>query len=183
MSRSVRRTASTWPAAVAGAAAAVLLTGCGGGNSAAQSSSATSGTGTDAAGTDAAGSEPAGSDPAGTDPAGTTAAAGAAEFCDQAAGIDDRVDSALSDAEGEDPSVADAFSQIATELRAIEAPAAITSDWQAMAGGLDRMAEAFAGLDITDSASLAALDAAQGDLSTASSKVQDYLHDQCGIDP
>jgi hypothetical protein len=173
MSRSVRRTASTWPAAVAGAAAAVLLTGCGGGDSTAESSSATSGTGTDAAG----------SDPAGSDPAGTTAAAGAAEFCDQAAGIDDRVDSALSDAEGDDPSVADAFSQIATELRAIEAPAAITADWQAMAGGLDRMAEAFAGLDITDSASLDALDAAQGDLSTASSNVQDYLHDQCGIDP
>jgi hypothetical protein len=168
MSRSVRRTARAWPAAVAGAAAAVLLAGCGGGDSAAESSSATSGTEAEAAG---------------SDPAGTTAAADATDFCDQAAGIDDRVDSALSDAEGDDPSVADAFRQIATELRAIEAPAAITVDWQAMAGGLDRMAEAFAGLDITDSASLAALDAAQGDLSSASGNVEDYLHDQCGIDP
>jgi hypothetical protein len=168
MSRSVRRTAGTWPAAVAGAAAAVLLTACGGGDPAPDASSASSTAGSGASGSDAA---------------GTADATGAADFCDQAAGIDDRVDAALSDAEGDDPSVADAFRQIAEELRGIEAPAEISADWQAMSGGLDRMAEAFTGLDITDSDSLAALDAAEGDLSTASENVQGYLHDECGIDP
>jgi hypothetical protein len=173
MSRSVRRTAGTWPAAVAGAAAAVLLTACGGGDPAPDASSASATTGSDASGSDASGSGTA-------EPADAT---GAADFCDQAAGIDDRVDAALSDAEGDDPSVADAFRQIAEELRGIEAPAAISADWQAMSGGLDRMAEAFTGLDITDSDSLAALDAAEGDLSSASENVEGYLHDECGIDP
>ncbi len=54
---------------------------------------------------------------------------------------------ALSDPEGDDPSVPDAFRQIATELRGIDAPDAIRSNWEAMAAGLDRMADAFADVD------------------------------------
>ena len=160
MSRTVRPTASLRRAGVAGAAAVVLLTACGGdgGESATDSPEAT-----------------------GT-VAERTASPGAATFCTQAAGIDQRVDSALSDLEGNDPSVTDAFRQIATELRGIDAPDAIRSDWEAMAAGLDRMADAFAGIDdITDLDSIESLDRAEGDLTAASTNVDDYLSDECGI--
>ena len=107
---------------------------------------------------------------------------GAADFCTQAAGMDERVDSALSDLEGNDPSVTDAFRQIATELRGIDAPDAIRSDWEAMAAGLDRMADAFADIDdITDMDALESLDRAEGDLTTASTNVETYLSDECGL--
>jgi ABC-type glycerol-3-phosphate transport system substrate-binding protein len=161
MSRTVR-TLDLFRTGLAGAAAVVLLTACGGGGSEAGSATAT----------------PA----AGQSGEGTAAADGAADFCAQAAGIDQRVDSALSDLEGDDPSVTDAFRQIATELRGIEAPDAISSDWEAMAAGLDRMADAFAGIDdITDLDSLEALDRAEGDLTTASTNVDAYLSDECGL--
>ncbi len=159
MSRTVR-TLDLFRTGVAGGAAVVLLTACGGGFEA------------DSATTPAAGQSEE----------GTAAADGAADFCAQAAGIDQRVDSALSDLEGDDPSVTDAFRQIATELRGIDAPDAISSDWEAMAAGLDRMADAFAGIDdITDLHSIESLDRAEGDLTAASRNVDAYLSDECGL--
>jgi hypothetical protein len=110
-------------------------------------------------------------------------ASGSSDFCTQAAGIDQRVEAAMSDLEGDDPSVADAFTQIAEELRAMDPPEQIAADWDAMAAGLDRMAEAFADFDITDPDSLTALEQAEGDLSTASGNVETYLRDECGIEP
>jgi hypothetical protein len=83
--------------------------------------------------------------------------------------------------EDDDPSVSEAFHQIATELRGITAPEAITADWESMAAGLDRMADAFADLDITDLDSLDSLDQAEGDLTEASTNVDDYLSEECGI--
>jgi len=156
------RTVRTPVMGAAAAAAVVLLAACGGDeNSAADSS---------AAQTQGAATE-------------TSASAGADDFCSQAADLDRRVESALSDLEGDDPSVADAFGQIAEELRGIDAPAPIASDWEAMAAGLDRMAETFTDLDITDADSLAALEDAEDELSTASSNVETYLRDECGIEP
>jgi len=128
---------------------------------------------------DAAAGSPAPTSAAASDATGATS--GSADFCAQAEGIDQRVDSALSDLEGDDPSVADAFRQIATELRAITAPEAIADDWASMAAGLDRMADAFADLDLTDVDSLEALDRAEGNLTEAGSRVDDYLSDECGI--
>jgi hypothetical protein len=67
-------------------------------------------------------------------------------------------------------------------LRGIDAPDAIRSDWEAMAAGLDRMADAFADIDdITDLDSIESLDRAEGDLSTASTNVDTYLSDECGL--
>jgi hypothetical protein len=110
----------------------------------------------------------------------STAPVGAAEFCSQAADIDDRVDAAVADL-GDDPSIPAAFRRLTAELRAIDAPAPIAADWETMAGGLERMADAFADVDLTDPSSLAALDAAAGDVSAASDRVDTYLHDECGI--
>lgn len=140
---------------LAAAGAVLLLVGCGGGG----------GDGSDSAAT-----------PAGE----ATADSGAARFCDRAAGLDDRVDEALSDL-GSDSSVPDAFQQLTEELRAIEAPAPIADDWETMAGGLEQMADALADVDITDPATLDALDDAEARLSTAADRVDTYLRDECGI--
>jgi hypothetical protein len=163
MSRTLRRARRTCRAAIAGAAVAVLLTACGGDDPPADSAADSAGSATSAAGE------------------GTAAAPG--EFCGQAAGMDQRVDAALSDLEGDDPSVPDAFRQLATEMRGLDAPEAIATDWEALSSGLDRMAQAFTDLDLTDPDTLDALDQAEGDLSTASSNVESYLRDECGIDP
>jgi hypothetical protein len=160
MARSVRSNPDLLGAAVAGAAAVVLLAACGGGSS-----------GNGSAATQEA---------AGDGQEETAAGDGTADFCDQAAGIDERVDAALSDVDG-DPSLSDAFRQIAVDLRTIEAPAEIASDWTALATGLDRMADAFGEVDLTDLDSLDALDQAEGDLTTASDDVDRYLRDECGI--
>ncbi len=161
MSRSRHLTAS---ARLVAATAAVLLTACGGDGDPAADSSPASGA-----------AEPSASE--------SSAGSGGSDFCAQAAGIDQRVESALSDVEGADPSVSDAFRQISEELRTMEPPEAIASDWEALAGGLDRMAEAFTDFDVTDADSVAALEAAEGDLSTASENVETYLREECGIEP
>jgi hypothetical protein len=174
MSRTVRPTRSPsrrGMAGLAGVAAALLLTACGG-----------DGGGSGADSTGAAGADPGETTAsAGADPGETATSAGAGEFCTQAADIDERVDSALADMEDDDPSVSEAFHQIATELRGITPPEAITADWESMAAGLDRMADAFADLDITDLDSLDSLDEAEGDLTEASTNVDDYLSEECGI--
>jgi hypothetical protein len=158
MFRTVSSTRIPYRAAVAGAAVAVLLTACGGDDS----------------------PTTAGAPETARAAGGSTDAAAVDAFCGEAEDLDQRVDSALSDLDGGDPSVVDAFRQIATELRGITAPAQISADWTAMAAGLDRMADAFADLDITDLDSLDSLDDAEGDLTEASTRVEDYLSDECG---
>jgi hypothetical protein len=158
-----RRTVRPGPARLAGAAVILLLAACGGGGDDADSSGA--GDTSESAATE------------------TSAAAGEGDFCAQAAELDERVESALSDLEGDDPSVADAFDQLSQELRAMDPPDEIAADWDAMAGGLDRLAAAFADFDLTDPDSLAALEEAEGELTTASENVETYLRDECGIDP
>jgi hypothetical protein len=154
MSRTVRRTLDLFRVGVGGAAVVVLLAACGGGDPEADAPAAA--------------------------PAAGESSAGTADFCATAAGIDERVDSALSDAEG-DPSLADAFREIADDVRGIEAPAAIAADWTAMVAGLDRMADAFGEVDISDLDSLEALDQAEGDLTEVSANVDQYLSDECGL--
>ena len=160
----MRRTLSLSRAGVAGAAAVVLLAACGGD------------------GGESATDSPATASPAESSAAETTAASGAEDFCTQAAGIDERVDSALSDLGGDEPSVPDAFRRAAEEVRAIDAPGEIATDWEALAGGLDRIGDALSNIDITDPESLATLEDVEGDLSTASTNVENYLRDECGID-
>ena len=162
MFRTLRPAAKLYRAGGAGAAAVLLLTACGGdgGGNASESPQTSS---------------------AGADESDATAAPDAADFCSQAADIDDRVDAALSDLDDGDASLSDAFHQIAVELRDITAPDAIRSDWDAMAAGLDRMADALADFDITDLDSLEALDEAEGNLTTSSNNVETFLSDECGI--
>ncbi len=159
MSRTVRPLPGACRAGLAGVAAVLVLTACGGerGNTASGSPETTRVAGGDA-------------ETSSTD-----------DFCSRAAGIDERVDSAMSDLAGNDPSVAAVFRQIAAELRDITAPPAIRSDWTAMAAGLDRMADAFADLDLTRLDSIESLDRADGDLTETSARVEDFLAAECGL--
>jgi hypothetical protein len=143
---------------VLGGAAVVLLAACGGD-----------------------GGESAG-EPATTQDAadGSAAESGDSEFCTRAAGIDERVEAALTDL-GDDASLSDTLRELGTELRSVEAPAAIADDWEALAGGLDRLAGALTDVDLTDPDSLTTLDELEGDLDTASGNVDAYLRDECGI--
>jgi hypothetical protein len=159
MSPTTRRTVRPGPVHLAGAAVIVLLAACG----------------------DDGGSAAGGR--AGSGAAETSVAGGEGDFCTRAAQLDQRVESALSELEGADPSVRDAFEQLAEELRAMDPPAAIASDWEALAGGVDQLAAAFAEFDITDPDSLAALEEAEQRLTTAGDNVETYLRDECGITP
>jgi hypothetical protein len=162
MSSTAHLTLTACRTGLTGAGAVVLLAACGGGDSSSDS----------AASSDVA-----------TDAADTSAPAADTGFCTQAAGIDDRVDAAVADLDGGTASIPEAFRRLAVELRAIEPPTALAGDWETMAGGLDRMADAVADVDITDLSNLDALDAAEGDLSSASDHVETYLRDECGIEP
>ena len=91
------------------------------------------------------------------------------------------MNAAPSDLEGDDPSVPDAFHEIATESRGTDAPDAIGSDREAMAADLDRMADASADVDtVRDVDSPEALEQAEGDLTTAGRNVAEHLADECG---
>jgi hypothetical protein len=154
MSGMVRRNRTACRAGVAAAGVVLLLAGCGSGDSR--------------------------SGAAGTQAAESTTPPGDADFCDQAAAIDDKVDAAVSDL-GNDASIPDVLRELTVELRAIEAPAPIAADWETLAGGLERMADAIADGDITDPRTLDALDAAERDLSGAGDRVDTYLREECGI--
>jgi hypothetical protein len=160
MSPTARTTLHLCRAGLAAATAAVLLTACSGdGEDSASGSAETSGSAS----------------------ADTSSPSGASEFCARAEEIDSRVEAALAGVDDADPSVTDAFRQIAVELRDIEPPDAISQDWAELSAGLERMADAFADFDITDADSLQALDEAEGSLTTASDNVDQYLRDECGI--
>jgi hypothetical protein len=155
VARTAHRTLTVCRAGVAGAAATVLLAACGGDG----------GSSTDNAASSAA----------------DTGAAASGDFCDQARNIDERVDAVLSELD-DGSSVPEAINAAADELRAIEAPAAISADWSALVEGLEEIGDAFANLDITDADSVAALEEVQDRLTTAGTNVENYLQDECGID-
>jgi ABC-type glycerol-3-phosphate transport system substrate-binding protein len=159
MSATVHRHRSACRAGAAAAGVVLFLAGCGGGDS-----------------RDGAAASPAATTAAETSPSGD------ADFCEQAADIDHRVDAAVSDL-GPDSSLPDAVSQLTAELRAIEAPDAIAADWNALASGLDRLADAIADVDLSDPSTFDALDQAGSAVSAAGDRVDAYLREQCGITP
>jgi hypothetical protein len=144
------------------AAAVVLLSACGGsdeGSSASSTGEAESSTSESSAG--AAGSE----------------------FCTEAAAVQERVGASFNE---QDPtSLGLALQEGAAEIRGIKPPAEIAADWNTLADGLDQIAAAFAEVDLTDPAAQQALGQKiaelQIPLDTASTNVETYLRDECGI--
>src|SRR4051812_18580967 len=108
----MRPTLTVCRTGLSAAAAFVVLTACGGGDSKDASASAESTTPSSA-------SE-------------TTAAAAGSEFCDQAAAVQERVGATFSG--NSDPTTLPAvLKEAATQIRAIDPPAEIASDWTSFA--------------------------------------------------
>ncbi|TFV86460.1 hypothetical protein [Blastococcus sp. CT_GayMR16] len=148
------------------AAAVVLLTACGGSGDDDNQSSASSATSSSA-------SE-------------TTADAAASEFCTQAADALNDVEPAFS-GQGSDPAaLAPALQEAADKVRAIDPPSEISSDWTALADGIEQFAQAFAEVNVNDPASASALQQRTteiiGSLSTSATNVQTYLATECGLE-
>ncbi|NEK86049.1 hypothetical protein GCU60_09800 [Blastococcus saxobsidens] len=143
------------------AAAVVLLTGCGGSD-----------------GEDSAPETP-------MTAAESTAVAAGSEFCTQAASIQERLE-ATAGGVSDPTELPQVMQRAADEIRAIDAPAEIEADWSALADGAQRLSETLSGIDFSDPNALATLEQEltplQQDLETASTNVETYLRDDCGID-
>jgi len=159
----MRRTLLACRTGLSVAAAVVLLSACGGSD---EGSSASSSGETGAAASESS-AEPADS-----------------QFCTEAATIQERVGASFDE---QDPaSLGLALQDGAAEIRGIEPPAEIASDWNVLADGLDQIAAAFSEVDLTDPAAQQALGQKiaelQGPLDSASTNVENYLRDECGIE-
>jgi hypothetical protein len=144
------------------AAAFVLLTACSGGDDTDSSASAESTTPSSAS---------------------ETTAAASSEFCGQAAAVQERVGATFSGSS--DPTTLPAVLQkAATEIRAIQPPEEIASDWTSFADGIEQIAAA-AQIDFTDQAAVATFQQQAGALQqqygTAFTNVETYLSDECGF--
>jgi hypothetical protein len=159
----MRRTVAVYRTGLSVAAAVVLLTGCGGsGKDNTAASSSETGSSASETGADAAGSE----------------------FCTKAAAIESSVTSAVTD-ESDPASIPQALQKAAAQIRAIDPPGEIASDWSALADGVDQLATAFASVDLKDQGAVASFQQTANDLearlSGASANVEKYLSDKCGL--
>jgi hypothetical protein len=161
----MRRTLSVCRGGLSLAAAVVLLTACGGSDdeSASSESSASS-----------------------SSAAETTAEPTDSEFCSQAAAAFQQVEPALTGGGNDPAALATALQQAADNVRGIEAPDEIATDWAALGDGIEQLAQAFADVDVNDPAAQAQLEQRTteviGSLSTSATTVQTYLADECGVD-
>jgi hypothetical protein len=159
----MRRTLTLCRTALAGAALAVLLTACGGGgnDNSASSTSAKS-----------------------TTASSSSAAAADTEFCKQAATLNQDLGNLSNTA---DPSqLAPALQTVSQHLHQLTPPAEIETDWNSLVSAIDQLAQAAANTDFTNQQQATAFQqtAAQleSQLGSASTNVDKYLTDQCGID-
>ena len=146
------------------AAAVVLLSACGGSDE----------------GTSASGSgEPSSS------ASESSAESAGSKFCTDAAAIQERLGSTLDD-QSDPTALPQALQQAAAEIRAVEAPPEIAADWNTLADGVEQIAAAFGSIDFNDPNALAGFQAQLGELqtqlSTASTNVENYLRDDCGLE-
>ena len=107
------------------------------------------------------------------------------EFCTEASTIQERVDSTLN-GQSDPTALPQALEAAAAEIRAIEPPDEIAADWEALAGGVEQIAAAFGSIDFNDPNALAQFQQQIGELQTelgsASTNVQNYLSEECGIE-
>jgi hypothetical protein len=161
----MRRTLTACRNGLAVTAAAVLLAACGGsGDDDASSSSSSSET------TSASESSADGAD---------------SEFCMEAAAIQERVGSTFND-QSDLAGLPQALTQAAEEVRQVEPPAEIASDWAALADGIDQIAAAIASVDFNDPNAAATFEQQvaplQQELAGASANVSSYLQNECGLE-
>ena len=145
------------------AAALVLLTACSGSDKGNSASSSTK---------------------AGSSAAETSAQAAGSEFCTKAAAIQSSVTSAVTN-QSDPASLQQGLQAAVTQIRAIDPPSEIASDWSALADGVEQLAAAFASVDFNDQAAVASFQQTANNLETqlsgASTNVEKYLSEKCGI--
>jgi hypothetical protein len=155
----MRRTLPACRTGLSVAAAVVLLSACGG----SEEGASTAGTS--------------------SSPAEKTSEAGS-EFCTDAAAIQERVGATLND-QADPTALPQALQEAAAQIRAVEAPPEISDDWDTLADGVEQIATAFASIDFDDPDALTTFQERvgqlQGQLATASTNVETYLRDECGI--
>ena len=140
------------------AAVVVLLTACGGSDE-----------------DDAASGDPT--------PSETTAPTAGSEFCTQAAGIQALI-AAPFGGETDRAILPEVLQEAAAEIRAIEPPPELASDWSAFTDGVDQIAGA-AQIDFDDPAAVATFQqqaaAVQQQYGAAFTNVTTYLTEECGL--
>jgi hypothetical protein len=159
----MRRTLPVGRTGLSVAAALVLLTACGGSGNENNSS-------------------PAAGDSASSAPE-TSSGASSSQFCTEAAAVQEKVGSSISG--GSEPErLPDVLTAAATEIRAIEAPEAISADWASFAEGIEQIAAA-ARIDFNDQAAVATFqqkaNALQQKYGTAFTNVENYLREECQL--
>lgn len=119
-----------------------------------------------------------------TSPAETATEGASSEFCTQASTIQERISG--SPTAGDPTDLPRVFRSAAEEIRAIEAPDELTTDWTALADGAERFASTLENVDLTDPSAVATLQQElaplEQELSEASSNVETYLAEECGLE-
>ena len=161
----MRRTLTACRSGLFAAGAVVLLAACAGSDGEESASSESSASSSSAAET--------------TEPADS-------EFCTEAIEAYEQIQPAINGSA--DPTVvAPALQQAADDVRAIEAPPEISSDWAALGNGIEQFAQAFAGFDADDPASATAFQQRiaelGGEVGASATNVRTYLAEECGFDP
>jgi hypothetical protein len=147
-------------------AAVVLLAGCGGGGSTPSASSTTT----------AATSSSA---------ASSSAPLAQTPFCQQSSKTLTELAPAFSSGQSDPTKVGPILKKAAAQVRAIQPPAAIATDWKTLADSLDQFAASYAGVDPRNPASASAFAqrnaTLMGSLTTAAGHVEAYLSTNCGL--
>ena len=161
----MRRTLAVCRTGLSVAAAAVLLAACGGGSGTASSA--------------ASGSSTASSS------AAPSSAAQPSKFCVDATTTLNGLSPAFSSNAASPSSLAPVLKKAAMQVRAIQPPAEIGTDWAQLADGLDQFASAYASVNVNDPAAASAFQqqnsALLAKLSTAVTHVQAYMVKNCGL--
>jgi len=161
----MRRTLTVCRTGLPVAAAVVLLAACGGGSDTKSSA--------------ASGSTTAGSS------AAPSSTAQPSKFCVDATTTLNGLSPAFSSNAATPSSLAPVLERAATQVRAIQPPAEISTDWAQLADGLDQFATAYASVDVNDPASATAFQqknsALLAKLTTAVTHVQAYMVKNCGL--
>jgi ABC-type Fe3+-hydroxamate transport system substrate-binding protein len=160
----MRRTLTVCRAGLSAAAVVVLLSACGGSGDHTSASSSSS---------------------ARTSDSKTSAAAqGGSEFCTKAATVESTIASALAN-QSDVAAVSQALQTAVAQIRDIDPPEEIATDWTALAGGIEQIAGAFGSIDASNPSAVATFQqqAAQleGQLSAPAANVQNYLAKNCGL--
>lgn len=169
----MRRVGILCTTALTGVAALSLLSGCRSGLAPQASDTSSAAVASSSAGASDASSGGGGATPA--------ASSSAASFCTQAQKLATRPGGNTSDP----AAAAEFFQQGADAFRSMQPPPEISSDWSAIANGLDQLSAAYRSTDVNDSSQEAALERTvtqvENQIGPAQNAVAAYLQKNCGI--